>query len=237
MQKDELFAKTPLKRFVFDEAVAGVFDDMLKRSVPFYSEVQKLIIATIMRAFEKKHITVVDLGCSTATFLISLAKAYDGDTTLIGVDNSQAMIERATNKADAFGETITFVCEDVAECEIPKCDVIVLNYTLQFIEPQKRAALLRRCYEALRGGGLLFLREKVVFEDEQRQAFFGEIYYDFKRAQGYSEIEIARKKEALEDVLIPLSKEQNITLLKEAGFDEMETIFAWVNFATFYAKK
>jgi tRNA (cmo5U34)-methyltransferase len=234
--KDTVFDKPIEKKFEFDETVASVFDDMLARSVPFYDDVRALIVKLIL-AEAKEGMRVLDLGCSTAKFLLDLYAESDVVLELEGIDNSEAMLKRARQKAEAFGADISLRYGDITTYDFNKRDVIVANYTLQFIRPMQRLETVKRIADALDAGGRFFFSEKVVFNDKRLDKQIIDIYYDFKRAQGYSDYEIARKREALENVLIPFTIEENIRMCRDAGFSYVETIFQWANFVTFVAVK
>ncbi|WP_457605287.1 carboxy-S-adenosyl-L-methionine synthase CmoA [Nitratifractor sp.] len=235
MEKDRLFAQTPAKQFEFDETVAAVFDDMLDRSVPYYREVLELV-AGLIASREAEELRVLDLGCSTARLLLQLHRLTGGKARLRGIDNSPAMIERAGRKCAAFGaDEIELIEGDLLELPIEGEDVVVANYTLQFIRPLDRPALVRRIREGLREGGEFYFSEKVVFDEPRLDRAMIDIYYDYKKRQGYSEYEIAAKREALENVLIPFTIEENRRLCLEAGFSRVDTIFQWANFVTFRA--
>ncbi|WP_456391509.1 carboxy-S-adenosyl-L-methionine synthase CmoA [Nitratifractor sp.] len=238
-EKDRLFEDPPQKRFEFDETVAAVFDDMLDRSVPWYAEVLDLIVRLILSRKGEGELRILDLGSSTARLLLALHSASESRTLrLRGVDNSPAMIDRAGKKCAAFGaEKIELIEGDILEYPIEGEDVVVANYTLQFIRPLDRPGLVRRIYEGLKDGGEFYFSEKVVFDDPALDQMMIDVYYDYKRRQGYSDYEIAAKREALENVLIPFTVEENIRLCKEAGFARVDTIFQWANFVTFRAKK
>ena len=236
MKEDKVFAKKIEKKFEFDQAVASVFDDMLSRSVPFYDEVRGLVISLIL-AEQKEGKCVLDLGASTAKFLLDLHSKMEVQMQLKGIDNSPAMLERAEQKCQAFGATINLELADMMEYDYNNEDIIVANYTLQFIRPMQRIELIKRLYEGLNEDGLFIFSEKIVFEDKRLDKEMIDIYYDYKKRQGYSEYEIAQKREALENVLIPFTIEENIRMCKEAGFGNIDTIFQWANFVTFVAKK
>ncbi len=236
MEKDDVFTKPIEKKFEFDEAVASVFDDMLSRSVPFYDEVRGLIISLIL-AEAREGMKVLDLGSSTAKFLLDLHSKAEVTMQLKGIDNSPAMLERARQKSQAFGANIDLELADMLTYPYEKEDVIVANYTLQFIRPMQRLDLVKRIYEGLNEDGMFIFSEKVVFEDKKFDKQMIDIYYDYKKAQGYSEYEIAQKREALENVLIPFTIDENIRMCEEAGFGSVDTIFQWANFVTFVAKK
>jgi tRNA (cmo5U34)-methyltransferase len=236
MKEDKVFEKPIEKKFEFDEAVASVFDDMLSRSVPFYDEVRKLIISLII-AEQEEGKKVLDLGSSTAKFLLDLDSKLDVKMHLKGIDNSQAMLDRARQKCQAFGAEIELELADMLEYAFGGEDIIVANYTLQFIRPMQRPDLVQKISEGLNEGGMFIFSEKVIFEDKKLDKQLIDIYYDYKKEQGYSEYEIAQKREALENVLIPFTIEENIQMCKKAGFKQISTLFQWGNFVTFIAKK
>ncbi len=236
MQPDKVFTQPIEKKFEFDQAVASVFDDMLSRSVPFYDEVRHLIISLILtREAEGKK--VLDLGSSTAKFLLDLSSKMQTDMQLKGIDNSPAMLARARQKAQAFGADIELELADMLSYDYSHQDIIVANYTLQFIRPLQRVELIKRLFDGLNSTGLFIFSEKVVFEDKQLDKQMIDIYYDYKKSQGYSEYEISQKREALENVLIPFTIKENIYMCQEAGFDKIDTLFQWANFTTFVAQK
>jgi tRNA (cmo5U34)-methyltransferase len=236
LKEDKVFSKKIEKKFEFDEAVASVFDDMLSRSVPFYNEVRNLVISLILaeQAEDKK---VLDLGSSTAIFLLDLHSKMHTNMILKGLDNSQAMLDRAEQKCQAFGADIEFEFADMLTYNYTDEDVIVANYTLQFIRPMQRLELMKKLYNGLNDEGIFIFSEKVVFKDKLLDKDIIDIYYDYKKEQGYSAYEIAQKREALENVLIPFTIEENIRMCKDAGFTQVDTVFQWANFVTFVVKK
>ena len=232
--KDEIFKKPIKKQFEFDENVASVFDDMLNRSVPFYQENLHLQIE-ILKELLDENSKVLDLGSSTGTFLIELAKKKR--LNLTGIDNSKAMIKKAKQKAKAFGVEIEFLEKDFLEYDFKTQDAIIANYTIQFIRPIKREKLIKKIFNSLNNNGIFLMSEKLITENKRLNKIMIDIYYKYKKEKGYSEYEIAKKREALENVLIPYSMQENIEMLKNAGFKEIDTIFRWNNFATFIAFK
>ncbi len=236
MKQDKVFSKPIEKKFEFDEAVASVFDDMLSRSVPFYDEVRKLVISLIL-AEQKEGLKVLDLGSSTAKFLLDLHSKMEEKMQLKGLDNSQAMLDRAEQKCQAFGANIDLQLADMLSYVYKEEDIIVANYTLQFIRPMQRMELVKKIYDGLNDDGMFIFSEKVVFKDKKLDKDLIDIYYDYKKEQGYSDYEIAQKREALENVLIPFTIEENIQMCKDAGFKNVDTVFQWSNFVTFVSKK
>lgn len=185
---------------------------------------------------------IYDIGCSTGNTLLELAsrlKASGVKAKLVGIDNSSAMIENATLKAKAYGVDICFVCADCNEVEYKKARCFIANYTLQFIRPPKRVAFLKKIYDAIESGGVLILSEKMTSPNAMLDAQMIEHYHRYKAKNGYTKTEISTKREALENVLVPYSLQENIALLCEAGFciNDIEVIFKWVNFGTIIAQK
>ncbi len=234
MKRDRLFETDKIKKFTFDESVASVFDDMIDRSVPFYKENIELILSFVCQ-IQRDGMRVLDLGSSTGTFLFELEQRLKTKAQLIGIDNSSAMLKRAKEKAVAFGSKAEFSKQDIIKYDMQKQDLIVANYTLQFIPPKTRREVVKKIQRSLGEDGIFIFCEKIGFEPKWLDEKMVQIYYDFKKDRGYSDYEIARKKEALEDVLIPFDIEQNIQMCKDAGFKETKTLFQWANFVTFLA--
>jgi tRNA (cmo5U34)-methyltransferase len=233
---DKVFTKPITKQFEFDEEVAVVFDDMLERSVPFYKESQK-----ITQFFALKHLKddslLYDLGSSTASLLINISRALKYDATLVGLDNSDAMLAQAKKKCIAFGAKVELKNADILEYDYKEADVFVSNYTLQFIRPLVREKLLKKIASSLKKDGIFIFSEKVISHHSKLNKDLIECYYDFKKEQGYSEYEIMQKREALENILVPYSEDENIKMAKDCGFSHCEVVFRWANFCTFIAIK
>ncbi|ACM64005.1 TPA: carboxy-S-adenosyl-L-methionine synthase CmoA [Campylobacter lari] len=233
--KDEIFKKPLEKQFEFDANVASVFDDMVARSVPFYAQNLKLITQLITH-FAPQNAKICDLGCSTASLLLALFEKRK-DLQLSGVDNAKAMLDIARNKTSAFGARVDFYEQNLDEFSFFKNDVFVATYTMQFIRPPKRQEIIDKIYQNLNDGGIFIMSEKILYEDVKISKKMIEIYENYKQDQGYSKLEIATKREALENILIPYTQNENINMLKNSGFKIIESVFKWVNFETFVAFK
>jgi len=233
---DKVFAKPIKKQFEFDEEVAAVFDDMLSRSVPFYKESQKMTEFFAQKTLQNGS-RVYDLGCSTGTTLLGIERALDVEVELIGLDNSEAMLTQAKRKCEAFGSGVEVENADILSYEYKEADMFVSNYTLQFIRPLVRDELVQKVANSLNKEGVFIFSEKVISHHSKLNKELIECYYDFKKEQGYSEYEIMQKREALENVLVPYSEEENIKMALNAGFSHCEVILRWANFATFIAIK
>nr|WP_317404211.1 carboxy-S-adenosyl-L-methionine synthase CmoA [uncultured Helicobacter sp.] len=253
--KDKIFTQDIGKQFEFDAQVASVFDDMLERSIPHYKEVLGLIVDFCMLNLnEKAHHTlsqespstqsplIYDLGSSTGSTLLALYHAMCKESEniqahLVGIDNSQAMIEKAKLKAKAYGAKIEFKCADLLRYDFDSSRIVLANYILQFIRPMQRQALLQKIYNSLESGGVLIVSEKMTSHHRILDRQMIERYLRYKREQGYTQYEISKKREALENVLIPFSLEENMALLKNVGFSGIEVLFKWVNFGSIIAVK
>ena len=233
---DKVFAKPIKKQFEFDSEVAAVFDDMLQRSVPFYKESLRITEFFVLKQLEKKGV-VYDLGCSTASLLLNLHRKLNNDTRLIGLDNSEAMLEQAKKKCEAYGANIEIQYADILEYDYEMANVFISNYTLQFIRPLVREELVEKIANSLHEEGIFIFSEKVISHHSKLNKDLIECYYDFKKEQGYSEYEIMQKREALENILVPYSEEENIKMALTNGFSHCEVVFRWANFATFIAIK
>ena len=225
--------------FVFNERVVEVFDDMLDRSVPFYRSVIEASAQLIDRFLQPEE-SVYDLGCATGTTLLEFSRLLEHKNLhFTGIDNSRPMLDKAKLKAELFSKQqhISFLLEDIIRFNHDGAGAIILNYTLQFIRPLQRESFLQNLFANLRPGGILLLSEKVLSHDRRLNRQYIEIYHRFKKSRGYSELEIAKKREALENILIPFSIGENTTMLEKCGFNSVETYFQWFNFASFIAVK
>lgn len=237
MKKDSIFKNDLGEKFSFSKEVASVFDDMLPRSVPYYND----NIALIAELLSGRR-AICDLGCSTGNLLLFLAQNLNCEI-LCGVDNSAPMLEIAKAKANAYGAKIDFIEADILEfftldfAQKGEFDAIISNYTMQFIRPPKRESLCKKIYENLQKNGIFIMSEKLVSEDKWLDKRLIDIYHNFKARNGYSKTEISKKREALENVLIPFSQNENIAMLENAGFRVVEVVFRFGNFATFIALK
>ena len=231
---DKVFTKPIKKQFEFDAEVAAVFDDMLQRSVPFYKESQKITEFFALKQLENGGL-LYDLGCSTASLLLNIHRKLKTECELIGLDNSEAMLEQAQKKCEAYKANIKICNADILDYDYQSAEVFVSNYTLQFIRPLVREELVKKIASSLKEGGVFIFSEKVISHHSKLNKDLIECYYDFKKEQGYSEYEIMQKREALENVLVPFSEEENIRMALNNGFSHCEVVFRWANFATFIA--
>ncbi|MFQ5643679.1 MAG: carboxy-S-adenosyl-L-methionine synthase CmoA [Thiogranum sp.] len=236
--KDKVFDKhlSPGTAFEFNQEVADVFDDMVSRSVPFYDEIHRILLDVVDRACPRLE-KVYDLGCSTGTTISIISKHVAGRAIqpgFIGIDNSENMLAKCREKIASVGVgDCTLRCQDIEDTDIADADLVVMNYTLQFLDPGKRPQVLKNIHRGLKKDGVFILSEKIKVDDGHVQELLTELYYDFKRRNGYSELEIAQKREALENVLRPITPEEQLAALRDAGFTKVDMIFRWYNFASY----
>lgn len=223
--QDTIFDEDNVKKFAFNEEVSDVFDDMVYRSVPFYQVTQSLIIDYIS-SFYDNSVKILDLGCSTGEFLKLCSDTFQ-EENLMGIDSSIDMVDKAKSK----NPTLNIINGNVFEKKFYTQDVIVLSLLLQFIRPIKRLELLKKVNAALSKNGLVILFEKIKFSDDLQDSRVIDLYYDFKRINGYSNLAISNKRTALENYLIPYTTTENMDLLKAAGFNHTEVILQYLNFA------
>lgn len=241
MKKDKLFLKKKnnIPEFSFDKKTSEVFDDMLERSVPLYDEIQRMM-SEIAAEFAQDGTAIYDLGCSTGTTLFAMHESVPKSVKLIGVDYSKDMLDRCRMRfrKNHMKNGYKLIRADLNKpVSIKNASVVILNLTLQFIRPIYRDRLIKSIYNGLNERGCLIVVEKVLGNDSAFNRLFIKLYYDMKKRQGYSDMEIARKREALENVLIPYRLEENKKLLARNGFTHVDVFYKWYNFCGMVAIK
>ena len=239
--RDTLFA-TPdsgIGQFTFDENVAKVFDDMIHRSVPGYDAIITMI-GILAERYAKEGTCIYDLGCSLGEVTFSIIdNIKERRVRIIAVDNSPAMIEKLQErlKANRLQSRVELNLEDIRKLEISDASMVVLNFVLQFLDPDQRTPLLKKIFEGMLPGSILVLSEKIAFEDKQESEFQINVHHDFKKLQGYSDLEISQKRAALEKVLVPDTRNIHMQRLKDIGFSETYLWFQCFNFISIVAIK
>ena len=236
MTKDNIYkqAKTGDEPFRFDDSVARVFPDMLQRSIPGYAASIEAI-GSLAARYITADSNAYDLGCSlgAATLAMCQGTRVPG-CRIIAIDNSPAMIERC-GAILADQDTVELRLGDIREAEIQNASMVVLNYTLQFLSLDDREAMIRRIYDGMNDGGILVLSEKVVDEDPQMEDLLVDLHHEHKRRNDYSALEIARKRAALENVLIPETVREHRKRLTAAGFRHTGVWLRYFNFVSIVA--
>ena len=241
-KRDAIFAE-PLAQvsdFCFDDRVVEVFPDMINRSVPGYPTILQTMSKLTSR-YVQPHSNLYDLGCSlgAATLAMRNGCAAVAGCQIIGVDNSSAMIKRCRLHLDGYKSAtpVELRCEDIQTTEIENASVVVMNFTLQFVPPEQRDALIQSVYNGLRPGGVLLLAEKFRAEHDAGDELLIELHHDFKRANGYSDLEISQKRAAIEQVMRIDRLSTHQQRLHQAGFASVQTWFQCFNFAALVAEK
>jgi tRNA (cmo5U34)-methyltransferase len=240
--QDRLYAATypEIADFVFDDRVAGVFPDMIRRSVPGYATILNMIGSLAAQRVTASSYCY-DLGCSLGAAALAMRRGISvQDCRIIAVDNSLAMLRHAQQwiqRDPVTGIPIDLVCADIQDISIQHASMVVLNFTLQFLPLEQRSTLLRGIHAGMSSGGLLVLSEKIKPSSPLTQGLFEEMHHAFKKAQGYSELEISQKRAALDKVLLPESLETHLSRLRKVGFSTAEVWFQCFNFVSLLAIK
>lgn len=228
-----------VKDFCFDAQVVEVFPDMIKRSIPGYNTIIDTIGA-LSKKFAQDNSTIYDLGCSLGAATIAMRRQISAQNChIVSIDNSPAMVERCQMHVNAFKSTIPcdVIADDILSYELENASVIVLNFTLQFIDPSERQTLINRIYSALKPGGVFILSEKIIQANATANELLIDLHHDFKRANGYSELEIAQKRTAIENVMKPDTIDVHFERLHNAGFNKITPWFQCFNFMSMVAIK
>jgi tRNA (cmo5U34)-methyltransferase len=241
MEKDKIFdnSENPALDFKFNKEVVTVFDDMVVRSVPFYTEIHRMI-GELTKDFAVKNTNVYDLGCSTGTTMMNLDKSLPNEIHFVGIDNSDEMLKKceANMKASGVKRKVSYQNQDLnKDIQLTNPSVVIFCLTLQFLRPLNREKIIRKIYDSLPENGAVILIEKILTEHSICNRLFIEHYYEFKKRNGYNEIEISKKREALENVLVPYKMSENEELLISSGFRFIEVFFKWYNFTGLIAIK
>lgn len=250
MSRDTIFSHPlAIEPFQFDERVAAVFTDMIKRSVPGYGMIVDMT-AIIARRYVQAGTRCYDLGCSLGASTLAMRHGIaQPGCAIIAIDNSQAMVDRcrelvsvdtAAGDAERTGSShipVTVLCADVCDVQYTNASLVAINFTLQFIAEEKRLPLLKNLCDALVPGGALVMSEKIAFADGDEQSLLAELHHDFKASQGYSALEIAQKRQAIENVLIPDTVTRHRQRLLQAGFSRVHVWFQCFNFCSMIAVK
>ena len=239
--QDKLYSqpREAISDFVFDASVVRVFDDMISRSVPGYSTILSML-PVLVRKYVQPGSRCYDLGCSLGATTLAMRHSIDvPGVRIISVDNSSAMIEQCREymQRDHADVPVELVCDDINNVAIDSASLVAMNFTLQFIAEDRRLALLQKIHRGLNPVGALLLSEKISFDDAEQQAWMTDLHHEFKKANGYSELEISQKRSALENVLLPESVARHQDRLAKAGFSRVAVWFQCFNFVSLLALK
>lgn len=241
LHRDKLFAHAlgKVPKFVFDQSVVDIFPDMIQRSVPGY---QTIINHTgeLAERFVQKNSHCYDLGCSLGASTLAIKERIENrNATIFAVDNSQAMLDKLASilQTQPSSTDIQLIANDICNIQITNASLVVLNFTLQFIPLARRSELISTIYRGLNPNGCLIISEKLHFEPESLNELLTELHHQFKKDQGYSDLEISQKRDAIDNVLIPETMTQHIQRLKDCGFKSASSWFQCYNFGSLIAIK
>ena len=240
-QKDNLYSqyRERVADFVFDDKVAAVFDDMVRRSVPGYATVIAMT-KVFAEHYAQADTVCYDLGCALGASTLAMRKGIvQSGCEIVAVDNSESMVAqcREVVASDDSNVPVEVICADIRDVPIENASVVILNFTLQFLSPDQRDTMIQTIYDGLRPGGVLLLSEKISFEDKDKDAFEMDMHHEFKKLMGYSEMEIAQKRKALENILVRDTLETHKGRLSNAGFTKNRLWFQCFNFMSLAAFK
>jgi tRNA (cmo5U34)-methyltransferase len=231
MSKDQIYQQQEAEAgsFEFNDAVAEVFPDMLRRSIPGYDATIHAI-GRLAARYVQPGTCCYDLGCSLGAAALAMQRNIAADDcAIIAVDTAPAMIERcqlllAENPA---ATECTVLQADVRTIDISNASMVVMNYTLQFLPVDERLEMIRRIHSGMNDGGVFVLSEKVSDDDPDVEALLVELHHDFKRANAYSELEISRK--------VPETATAHLQRIEEAGFRHAGVWLRHFNFISIVA--
>jgi len=240
-QQDQLYSqpREAISKFVFDESVVKVFEDMIGRSVPGYSTLLSMF-PVLARYFVTENSHCYDLGCSLGASTLAMQQGIDKHgVKIIAVDNSRAMVDRCKTLTQSHNSLarVDVRQADICDLAMNNASLVVMNFTLQFISAERRQQLTDKIYAAMNRGAAFVLSEKIKSPDEQQQERLISLHHAFKKANGYSDLEISQKRSALENVLLPETIEQHISRLQKSGFSEVLVWFQCFNFVSILAIK
>lgn len=242
LQKQDNLYASPLKKvadFKFDESVVDVFPDMIQRSVPGYETIVHTI-GELAKTAVTPQSQVYDLGCSLGAASLSVARATEDVTCkIIGLDTSAAMVERCTRMVQGFNlpNPIEIKQQSAQDATIDNASMVIMNFTLQFIPPADRKALLEKIYQGLNPGGIFILSEKIKHPTVAGNELLIDLHHQFKRNNGYSELEVSQKRASLEKVMLTDTFAEHESRLREVGFRDVVMWFKCYNFTSLVAIK
>lgn len=241
MNKDRIYSnyRERISDFVFDEKVVSVFDDMIRRCVPGYATVIAMA-RVIAEKYTQANSKCYDLGCSLGASTLAMRSGISkNNCKIIAVDNSPAMVEKFRSIVDAEHSDVPveIILSDILDIEIENASVVVMNFTLQFLAPERRDLMIKKIYDGMLEGGVFVLSEKITYQVTGEDNFQIDMHHSFKKLYGYSDLEISQKRKSLENVLIPDTLQTHQKRLAEAGFQSSYVWFRCFNFASLAAFK
>lgn len=229
----------PEDKWTFNEDVSNCFEDMLSRSIPQYELMRDSIANLISCVAEKNRFDLdfLDIGCSDGLMIEKLLKKFNGKGYYTGVDISEPMLEKAKKRFEDNINVNIYNCDLRTDFPQYDYDVITSVLSIQFTPIEYRQRIIQNIYDHLNSKGCFIMVEKVLGNTDSLNELFVRNYYDMKKNNGYTEEQIERKRLSLEGVLVPVTSNWNIDLLKQAGFKQIDVFWKWMNFVGYIAIK
>ena len=224
--------------FVFDQSVVRVFQDMIGRSVPGYATLVSML-PVLAQQYVQTDSRCYDLGCSLGAVTLALRHSItQRNVSIVAIDNSPDMVKQCNTLLNQTHHPlpVSLLCADITCTDIDNASLVVMNFTLQFISPEKRQQLINKIYAGLKPGGALVLSEKLAFTSDEQELMTA-LHQKFKKLNGYTDLEISQKRSALDNVLISDSLLTHQQRLLSAGFKSANIWFQCFNFASILAVK
>lgn len=209
------------------------------KSIPGYFEGHNLIIS-LSDYFLEKDTNCYDIGSSTGELLFKMSNYTNKKIKkFIGLDTEKSMIKLSNKKRKKLDKknNVKFINKSIQKVKLDRSSMIIAYYTIQFIPPSVRQAVIDKIYKSLKWGGCFIMFEKIRGEDARFQDIYTSLYNDFKEKNKFSLNEIFNKQKSLRGILEPFSNYGNTTMLKRAGFKDISSIYQNICFKGYLAIK
>ena len=233
----------------FDASVTAAFEDMLERSIPQYEVMRRAVsdaaVWVAERAIDEGYDPqprIVDLGTSRGSALAPIVDRLGNRARYFGYEISEPMIAVAQERfareiADGLVEIHRHDLRDGFPPRQLTATIILSVLTIQFVPIEHRQRILRGIRNRLTASGAFIWVEKVLGATADLDSLEVDTYYGLKRGNGYTQEAIDRKRLSLEGVLVPLTASFNEELLRGAGFEQIDCVWAWMNFRCWVAMR
>lgn len=227
----------------FNAEEAANYDDVIKRRIPLYAEMQAFM-AALLPFSKKEYIRVLDLGCGTGSAGVAILKEFPL-ARITAIDSSSDMLEIAKAKVKHTTWRVDFSCQDirVVSAQGPgvrgkeEFDAIVSAFSLHFLSSGEKEGLFKRCLIALKPGGMLITSEAVLSPSRRVYQVYMDKWKDFQLSNGFSEEEVGEQMLRFIRDVKPLTVDGQMEMMASAGFYDVECYFKYMNWAVFCGYK
>jgi tRNA (cmo5U34)-methyltransferase len=231
----------PNGKWEFNEDVSQCFEDMLARSIPQYDVMRDAVFSLGVKILDKHKVkNILDIGCSDGLGLERFVRHYGALCRYKGIDVSEPMLEQARKRFEGLIKTnfVSINCMDLRIAfPLDRYSLILSILTIQFIPIEYRQSIIQKIYDHLEPNGALLMVEKVLGNCNELNEIMVDEYLNMKEVNGYTREQIERKRLSLEGVLVPVTSNWNVDLLKQAGFRKIDVFWRWMNFEGYIAIK